>query len=109
MDAVKEAVRKVRLEEHFTKLLLNRVEASGDRVMRVSFEEFLRMSKDPEFCPLSSYVRDLVEYTNGKLRPQPVRPLLANEVGVYRGKIVVVKGSNPDDNGNLLVQIGAGK
>lgn len=94
---------------HFASLLATRVEGSGPNVMTVTFDEFMRMRDDPEYSGLMSYARNLVEYADGRPRPHPVRPLLKNEVGVYRGRIVVMKGDNPDDEGRRWVKGGLDK
>jgi hypothetical protein len=82
-------------------LMAARVEPAGD-VLLVTFDEFLNIYKDPKFLPLSQYMRDLVYYADGSLRPKPVRPLYNNEAGVYtdrtgRTRIVCFRGKDPGD------------
>lgn len=80
-------------------LSLRVINPSGDRVMKVSWAEYLRMRDDKEFTPFSKYASNLLLYADGTPRPKPVRPLLQNEVGTYRDKIVVLKDAGPDDIG----------
>lgn len=71
--------------------LVNRVQPpTGNQTMKVGWEEFKRIRQDSEFQPFSAYGQSLLFYTNGKPRPQPVRPLVQNEVGMYRGRFVVL-------------------
>lgn len=109
-DTAKSSLRRLEaMGAHFAALLSTRSEASGPQVMFVTFDEFERIQHDPDYSGLMSYARNLVEYADGTIRPHPVRPLLHNEVGVYKGRIVVMKGDNPDDDGRRWVQGGLDK
>jgi hypothetical protein len=99
--------RASKISDMVTDALVDRVQdASGPSVMRVTFKEFEAMIKDPEFQTFAKYGPNLIFYTlpNGqpdmeKPRPKPVRPLLANEVGTWRDKIVCLRDAGPDDVG----------
>ena len=93
------ARRAIKMPEMLQSLLSNRVDASGDKVLKVSFSEFTKMRVDPEFDSFVRYGRNLRYYANGQPRPMAIRPILTNEVGVYRGKIVCLKDAGPDDVG----------
>lgn len=77
---------------------------AGDQVMKVSFAEWQVMKEDPEFQRFETYVNSLLFYVDEfgrptKPRKKPVRPLVVNEVGMYRGKAVFVKDAGPGDLG----------
>lgn len=75
------------------------VEPNGDHVKKVSFEEWQRMKGDREFVPLERYVNDLFFKTDGSQRQRPLRQLVQNEVGMFRGKIIFLKDAGPGDVG----------
>jgi hypothetical protein len=103
-DAKQAMRRQSALSEMFVKALTERVEATGDRYMKVSWKEYLVIRQDPDFEPLSKYLRNLMFYGDGRPRPKPVRPLVVNEVGMFltgtfAGRIVFLKDAGPDDVG----------
>lgn len=97
----KQKTRRVeRLSEAVSSALVARVvDPSGDRVLKVSYKEFEKIRQDPEFQSFATYAQNLLYYDDGRPRPMPLRPLLQNEVGMYRGKIVFLKDAGPDDVG----------
>lgn len=81
--------------------LVNRVEnAHGPNVMHVDWEQYMKMREDSEFQSFAKYSFHLLNYTDGRPRPQPVRPFLKNEVGIYREKIVCLKSMPGDSKGD---------
>lgn len=85
------------LSEAVQNALINRASVGGgDSVMRVTFDEWQRMQGDPEVETFAQYAHKLTHYSDGRERAQPLRPLLQNELGMYRGKIVVAT-NNPGD------------
>lgn len=99
----RQSVRRIeQLSTAVQDALLNRVsDAGGDQVMRVTWEEMLRMQDDPKFKSFAKYCHLILNYADGSPRPQPLRPFLEHEVGMYTNakgeeKIVVLK-NNPGD------------
>lgn len=77
--------------------LVNRVKApQGDKVLHATWEEVQKMMGDPEFLPFAKYANNILYYTDGRPRATPLRPLLENEAGMYRGQIVCFK-TMPED------------
>lgn len=106
-DNARETIsRSRRLAGGLASLLVQRVEAQGPNLMFVSFDEWMRMQDDPEYRSLAQYSQQLLRYENGAPRPAPLRPLMQNEVGMYRDFIVCMKGNNPDDDGRRWIQSG---
>lgn len=102
---VKQTQRRAKLMgEAMAGALLNRVEPNTD-VIRVTHNEYMRMREDPEFVSFATYVNNLVYYSDGRVRPKPVRPLLKNEMGTYRGKIVVMSVDSPEGGGGIIAQV----
>ena len=134
-EAVSRMRRQDARADHFAQVLQSpRVQgASGPDVLRVHFKEFQKMYADylaerndyeerrkqaaisgnpipafnPQFQPFSLYGPNLACYDNGIPRPKPLRPILENEVGMYKGKIVVLTDSGPDDLGEKYHQVPA--
>lgn len=81
------------------------VDPSGDRVLKISAKEWKeKYADDPEFTPRSQYWAKLALYPAGtpkagQRREKPLRPLMQNEVGMYRGKIVFLTDAGYDDYG----------
>jgi hypothetical protein len=101
-NAEREQKQTLRRAEGLRQLAQNltRVQApAGDCILSVTWKEHLVLRQDPEFVPFSKYASNLLYYADGALRPRPVRPLIQNEVGTYRGKIVALKDMGPDDIG----------
>lgn len=78
----------------------------GPDVMKVSWKEFEQMRQDPEFQSFATYAAKLMFYCDesgtpdtSKPRNRPIRPLLQNEVGMWRNHIVCLKDAGPDDVG----------
>jgi hypothetical protein len=94
----KQAVRRVeKLSEVVQDALVHRVkDPGGDKVMRVTHDEFMRMKDDPEFQLFSQYMNLILCYGDGRPRDKPLRPFLEHELGMYRGKVVVLA-NNPGD------------
>lgn len=107
-EAEAQAVRTVRSGDAYATMvqdaLINRVkDAHGPNIMRVTFDEFVVIRLDPEFESLAQYFPKLASYADGTPRERLVRDLLENEVGMYRGRVVVLS-NNPGDAyvGNLV-------
>lgn len=97
-DAKQTMRRQDALSNVIQEALVTRVaDPGGPSVYRATFDEFVRMKDDPEFVTLAQYARNLVLYADGTPRPTPIRPLLENEMGMWRGKVVVVT-NNPGDS-----------
>lgn len=91
-DEIKRSMKKqTRLAQMVQDSLVNFVEApTGVHLMKVGWEEHLRIRKDPDFEPFSKYSFNILNYTDGRPRERPLRPFVSNEIGMYRGKIVVL-------------------
>jgi hypothetical protein len=92
---VRDAKQALRHNEMFTeaveKALVGRLtDHNVPNVTQISMSDWSEMRQDPNFEHLSKYAPKLLEYADGRLRETPVRPLLQNEVGMYKGRIVVV-------------------
>lgn len=98
MAEEKQSVRRVgKLSSMVEDALINRVkEPSGDGIMRVTHDEFMRMKDDPHFRLFSQYMNLILNYANGAPRERPIRPFLENEVGMYKDQIVCLN-NNPGD------------
>jgi len=106
---IKQTVRRgAVLGDAIAKALTLRVDPGGG-VKFISFKEWATMQKDPEWQSLQTYVKKLVEYDDGRLRPRPLRPVLSNEVGMYRGNVYCVRGDNPEDDGSIKVFVPKGQ
>jgi hypothetical protein len=82
--------------------LVNRVhEPTGVHVMKVGWEEHLRIRKDPSFEPFSKYAFNIMNKTDGTPRQKPLRPFLENEVGMISGRIVVLESMPDEGRGNI--------
>jgi hypothetical protein len=94
----RQALRRAKkLSEVVEHALVNRVDGvQGDLFLRVTFDEFVKINKDPEFQSLASYAHHLLNYADGRPRPIPIRPIAANEMGMYRGRYVILT-NNPGD------------
>ena len=66
-----------------------REQFQGPDVMKISFEVWTRMKNDPEFVPFSRYAESLYGVRNAGV----------NEVGMYKGRVVVIKDAGPGDKG----------
>lgn len=98
--------RPVVLQKAVEEALTNRVtDFASSGVLKVSLDEFRRMYADPEFVKFSDYAQDILflRGPDGNLtntpRPRPLRAFYQNEVGMWRGKYVVLKDAGPDDVG----------
>ena len=94
----RQSVRRIeKLSAVVQDALMNRVQdPGGDKVMRVTHDEFMKMSKDGEFKSFAQYAPLLLNYADGRPRAAPLRPFLKDEVGMYRDKVVVLA-NNPGD------------
>jgi hypothetical protein len=110
-DEVREARQGLRrvemLDQLVQKVALERVQdpSGGSSVMKVTFAEFERIAKDPEFESLAKYMNKLLCYADGTPRAKPIRPLLENEMGMYRGRMVVLTGMPGDTTAGTYVQV----
>lgn len=104
----------------FDQFLIDRAQAShGPNILHVTWKEFESMyqeyrqaaaageGKDCPFQPLATYVQKLQRTGTGK---RPIRPILANEVGVWtnrhgQAKIIMLKDQGPDDVGGKYFQV----
>jgi len=102
-----QSVRRIeKLSTAVQDALVNRVQdPGGDRVMRVTFDEFMKMKDDQHFQSFAQYCTLILNYASGAPRPQPLRPFLENEVGMYNGKIVCLT-NNPGDGTHTGAIIG---
>lgn len=77
--------------------LINRVtNPTGSNVRHVTYDEFEKMRKDPDFKTFSQYMNLILNYADGTARERPLRPFLEHEVGMYKNQIVCLK-NNPGD------------
>jgi len=97
--AVKQALRRGEtLKSGLAHMLTNRAQIGsdvGDRVMFITHENFAELILDPKFKPLSTYIDKLVQRDAAGNIVRKLRPIMANEVGVYEvnptfGKIVIL-------------------
>lgn len=106
--AAREAKRRImrgdQLSEMVQDALINRVEQPvGVNLMTITFDEFVRIRKDPDFESFASYAPKILCYTDaqgrpGKERARPLRAFVKNEVGMYKGRIVVCQNMPGDSN-----------
>jgi hypothetical protein len=93
----RQTVRRADALQQLAENTLQRVkEPNGDIIRRVTFDEYMKMRTDPQFQALGTYMNALLCYADGTPRERPIRPLIENEMGMYRGKIVVIT-NNPGD------------
>lgn len=90
--------------------------ATDDSIMKVTWDEFLRIKQDPAFRPASGYMPSFFFYTGpdghidtSKPRRVPIRQLLRNEVGTifFRGadRIVCLHDAAPGDREGVSIQV----
>lgn len=105
--------RQIKISEAVGQALNNRTLAPvGVNLMAVSWDEFLKIRKDPDFEPFSKYSFAILNYVggakHGQPRPQPVRPFVQNEIGMYKGRIVTCKSMPDQGRGDIpYVQVTA--
>ena len=103
-DARQAIRRQERLTQTFQQALTTRVsDPGGDRFMKVTWTELERLRTDPAYRSLATYMNHLLCYVDisgtpmlDKPRAKPIRPLVKDEMGMYKDKIVVLI-NNPGD------------
>lgn len=99
----KQGMRRIeKLSAVVEQSLTSRVDnPGGDMIMRVTHDEFMKMKDDPKFKLFSQYMNLILNYADGRPRPHPIRPFMANELGMYtngRGEVkIVILTNNPGD------------
>lgn len=105
-DVKQELRRQQVLSDAFIRHLTERAEpgASSD-VLRITWEEYMKIRTDEEFESFAAYSTDLLFYPlrPGEIqrqpRPRALRPVLTNEVGIWKGRILVLQDRGPGDPG----------
>jgi hypothetical protein len=105
----------------FEPLVYNRVDAHGPEIEKVSYAQFKALIAEynqavaegtPDRCdftPFSVYCTNILYYADGRPRPKPLRPFVKNEVGMRKGKYIVIEDADLDGTPSTLVQVPGGK
>lgn len=104
-NARRAAKRAPALEKMVMDVLVHRVkDASGPTILSIGWDEYEKgIRQDPAFEPLSKYLSNLICYADGTPRPRPLRALLENEVGIWRGRIVCLNNMPGDGNRSYTI------